>query len=278
MADPPPYRTFFHPTDLRDSSLPAFQHALALTVAARGALTIYHCSAPDEATRKEHWPQVRATLAGWGLTQPGLESETFDGLGVSVTKSETRASDPVVEIERLANRAEAELLVLATHARLGLSRMRHKAVATSSMRALGRPALFFPETARGVIDEAGKVRLERVLIAVDHDPGPAPAMRAVARLIATVGAPAGICREVHVGKTLPLTGRPKTPGWTWERKLLPPGNVDAMVTKEAVDWNADLIAMVSRGPDQLTDLIKGSMLEQILNGSPCPVLAFPAPS
>jgi nucleotide-binding universal stress UspA family protein len=277
MARAIPYRKFFHPTEFSDSCLPAFCHALAVTVAARGDLTIFHSRNPDEPQRKECWPQARATLAQWGMVPPGAEDEALFGLGVTINKLETRSTDPVAEIHRQAVRAESDLMFLGTHARLGWSRIRHKEVATSSMRAVGRPSLFLPGTAKSLVDPGtGKLKLERVLIAVDHDPGPAPAMQAVGRLIATVGAPRGICLELHVGKTLPLTGRPEIPGWTWERKLLPPGNVDAKVTKEAVEWDADLIAMVSRGRDQLTDLLTGTMLDQILNGSPCPVLAVPA--
>ena len=55
-----------------------------------------------------------------------------------------------------------------------------------------------------------------------------------------------------------------------------PGNVNDAVIGHAQDWNADLIAMVSRGRDHLVDMFLGSTLDQILNSSPCPVLAVPA--
>jgi nucleotide-binding universal stress UspA family protein len=277
MATATPYRKFFHPTDFSESCLPAFDHALAVTVAARGALTIFHACDPEETKHLERWPPVEATLAKWGRVAPGANEEAVFALGLTIDKVETRSTDAVAEIHRQSVRSQSDLLFLATHARTGLSRIRHKEVATSSMRAVGLPSLFLPSTAKSLVDPGtGKLKLERVLIAVDHDPGPEPALRAVGRLLATIGAPAGICREVHVGKTFPLTGRPQTPGWTWERMLLPPGNVDAKVTQQAVEWDADLIAMVSRGRDQLADLLLGTMLDQILNGSPCPVLAVPA--
>lgn len=278
MSRPLPYYEFFHPTDFSESCLSAFHHSLALTVAAQGSLTIFHSGYPNEEYRRERWPKARQTLSRWGLLPPGAPREAVAGLGISIKKLQTKSGDPVAGIHKHAEREESELLVLATHARLGLSRILHKEIATSSMRALKRPALLFPGTAKTLVNhDTGRLKLSRVLIAVDHDPEAGPALRAVARLIATAGAAEGVCREVHVGKTPPLNERPEIAGWSWETKVLAPGNVDDTVTREAVEWNADLIALVSRGRDHLVDVFLGSTLDQLLNGSPCPVLAVPAP-
>jgi nucleotide-binding universal stress UspA family protein len=219
---------------------------------------------------------VRQTLSHWGLLPPGAPREAVADLGLTIKKLQTNSSDPVAGIHTHVERQESELLVLGTHARLGLSRILHQEVATASMRAAKRPALFFPGTAKSLVNlDNGRLGLQRVLIAIDHDPGAAPALTAAARLIATAGAANGICREVHVGTTPPLNERLEIPGWTWETKVLPLGNVDDTLTREAQEWDADLIAMVSRGRDHLADLFLGSTLDQILNGSPCPVLAVP---
>lgn len=273
----PPYADFFHPTDFSPACLSAFYHGLAMTMATRGALTIFHSGYPNEGYRQERWPRVRATLAHWGMLEPGAPREAVAELGVRIAKRQTSSSDPVAGIHKHAARLDSELLVLATHARVGLSRVLHKEVAAASMRALHRPGLFFPSTAKSLVDfDTGRLKLERVLVAVDHDPAPAAALRAAARLVATFAASGGVCREVHVGATPPLSERPEISGWTWEMKVLPAGDVDAEVIREATDWDADLIAMVSRGRDHLADLFLGSTLDRVLHGSPCPVLAVPA--
>jgi nucleotide-binding universal stress UspA family protein len=277
MESLPPYFEFFHATDFSEPCLEAFYHALAMTVAARGSLTVFHSGYPTEEYRKERWPRARATLARWGLLADGATSEAVAELGITIKKVQTNAVDPVASIQRHAEREESDLLLMATHARSGLARLFHKEVAAPAMRRSRRPALLFPSTGRRFIDlQSGELKLQRILIACDHDPVADPALLAVGRLIATVGSSGGVCREVHVGRTPPLCRRPHVPGWEWQSELLEGDPEDALV-QLARAWDADLVAMVSRGRDHLADLVLGSTLDRVLAESPCPVLAVPAP-
>ena len=275
MSPAPPYLDFFHPTDFSEPCLMAFYHALAMTVACRGELTVFHSGYPSEPFRQERWPRVRPILTRWGMLAPGATREDVGALGITVKKRQTSGLDTVAGIAKQAVRDESDLLIMATHARSGLARLVHKEIAAPTLRRVQRPALLFPGECRGFLDlETGRPRLERVLIAVDHQPSAEPALRAVARLLATFGPSEGVCREVHVGSTPPLSARPEIPGWSWEQRTVQ-GHPDERLMAEAEEWKADLIALVSRGRDHLVDAFLGSTLDHVLSASACPVLAVP---
>lgn len=253
----------------------AYYHALALTVSGQGSLTVYHSGKRSESYQKDRWPRSRATLARWGRLPHDAPRQAVAELGITLKKLQTPSSDPVAGIRKHAEREACELLVMGTHARGGLARLLHKEIATTAMRKLQRPALLFPPGCRRFIDlETGEVRLRKVMVAVDHDPPAAHALQSVARLISSARAGTGVCREVHVGSTPPLNDRPELPGWTWKSSLLQ-GETPKALVEAAHEWDADLLAMVSRGRDHLVDLVLGSTLDQVLADSPCPVLAVP---
>jgi nucleotide-binding universal stress UspA family protein len=275
---PPPYFELFHPTDFSEPCLEAFYHALAMTVAGKSSLTVFHSGFPSEKYRAERWPRARATLAHWGLLPAGASRDDVAALGITIKKLQTAASDPVDGIFKQAQREECDLLIMATHARSGLARLVHREVATPAMRRLMRPALLFPSAGRRFVDlKTGKLGLSRVLVACAHDPAPEAALLQTARLIATCGQGGGVCREVHVGKTPPLCQRPSIAGWSWESELRQGDPAEAIV-EAAQAWQADLIAMVTRGRDHLSDLVLGSTMDRVLAESKCPVLAVPTSS
>lgn len=254
----------------------AYYHALALTVAGQGSLTVYHSGKTSESYQKDRWPRTRATLARWGMLPHDAPRHAVAQLGICLKKLQKPSNDPVAGIRKYAEREDCELLIMGTHARSGLARLLNTEVATSAMRKLKRPALLFPPACRRFVDlDTGQLRLNRVMVAVDHSPVGAPALEGVARLIACAGVREGTCREIHVGTTPPLNDRPEIAGWNWESSLLQ-GEINKSIVDAARNWEADLLALVSRGRDHLADLVLGSTLDQVLAESPCPILAVPA--
>ncbi len=59
------------------------------------------------------------------------------------------------------------------------------------------------------------------------------------------------------------------------RKVVEPGQPDATVVHWAENENVDLMVMSSHGRSGLSRVLMGSVTEQILRRSPCPVLVVP---
>ncbi|MDH3443673.1 MAG: universal stress protein [Deltaproteobacteria bacterium] len=59
------------------------------------------------------------------------------------------------------------------------------------------------------------------------------------------------------------------------RKVVEPGQPDATVVHWAENENIDLMVMSSHGRSGLSRVLMGSVTEQILRRSPCPVLVVP---
>lgn len=67
---------------------------------------------------------------------------------------------------------------------------------------------------------------------------------------------------------------PEDPSWSWNR-VHKRGEVIDEIIKEANRLSADLIAMMTEGHNGFLDALRGSVTEQVLRQSPCPVLAVP---
>ncbi|MFM8273309.1 MAG: universal stress protein [Gemmata sp.] len=134
-----PIRTILHPTDYSERSRAALDLACALARDFGAELIICHVSPP---------PLVPA---GEGLTAdfPTGESELMAARLRQVSPAgprqrvthELRRGDPASEIVRLAGEAKADLIVLGTHGRGGLTRVLMGSVAEGVMRTAPCPVV-----------------------------------------------------------------------------------------------------------------------------------------
>lgn len=265
------------PTDLSEHNLVGFHHALRLALAARSRLAMIHVSRQRHAVVWEDFPSLRATLERWGWVVPGASKSDVVALGIEVDKRLKEHDDPVTAVLDYLRQHPAELLVLVTEQRKGSSWL-----GESRAEPIGRtaqcPTLFLPAMSAGfVAAETGKVKLQRVLVPVDHAPTPATALLFVERFLTLLEAADAEVRLVHAGSQFPegLSGRAS--GLSWERKLLEGPSVD-MVLKEADTWGADLIVMATQGRQGFLDALRGSTTEQVLRKASCGVLAVPVDS
>jgi nucleotide-binding universal stress UspA family protein len=137
--------------------------------------------------------------------------------------------------------------------------------------------LFVPNASRGFVSfQDGELTLRKILIPVDHKPCPQAAIQFATRAAKLMGDDLVDITLVHVGDAgeMPDIDLPEDSSWSW-KKLHRRGDVVDEIIKVANEISADLIAMVTAGHEGILDTLRGSISEQVLRHSPCPVLAVP---
>jgi nucleotide-binding universal stress UspA family protein len=146
-----PVRTILHPTDFSPNSQYALHVAAALARDYDAELIVMHVHAIPVALYGEAGvapvPDTRASEAA--------ELESIDIPGVRVTHVMTEG-EPVGEILRVADERHADLIVMGTHGRRGLTRLVMGSVAELVVRRATCPVL----TVRTPVPEAAAVRTE----------------------------------------------------------------------------------------------------------------------
>jgi len=269
-----------HPSDLSEHSEHAFQHALALALRARSGLTVLHVT--DLKPGPDDWaafPSVRSTLEHWGKLPPQSPAEAVADLGVRINKVNIWSGDdtlaPIVQhISRHGN----DLIVLATEGRSGLPRWLQPSLAESIARSARMPALFVPARSHGFVDSrSGDLQLQRILVPMDFEPTPTAALSAVLQLAHLLkGEPAPEATLLHIGDgPAPMSVLPDAKAVRWRIEQGKGAVVEAILDR-AEELKANLIVMTTQGQQGFLDALRGSITEQVLHHSPCPVLAIPA--
>src|SRR6185369_11273745 len=130
-----------HPTDFSEGSKVAFYHALKAALLAKSKLTLLNVS-PDASARWSDFPGVRETLEMWGLLPEGSPKSAVAGLGIDVRKEIMQKKDPVDAVVNYLQHFPAEMIVLATHQRRGVSRWLTGSVAEPIARRATEMTLF----------------------------------------------------------------------------------------------------------------------------------------
>jgi nucleotide-binding universal stress UspA family protein len=137
--------------------------------------------------------------------------------------------------------------------------------------------LFVPQSGTGFVSPAtGAVRLRRILIPVDHKPRAQAALDEAFLLASAFDRRGIVFKLLHVGTRtgMPTLCLPQRSGWRWEESLVAGDPVDR-ISKEAVNWSADLVVMATQGHTDFLDALRGSTTERVLRKVHCPVLAVP---
>ncbi len=274
----PPFRlrSVFHPTDFSPASEVAFAHALKLALDAKAELRIMHIG--QAKPQWDKFPQVRETLARWGLLPPGSAKTAVGKLGLQVEKVQYRGGNPVTPILRYLERKPADLIVLATHQRQGFARWMHDAVAEPVVRQSGVMTLFVPPSSTGFVSmENGHVSLRQVVMPVSQVPHPRLVLHAVIGLSQLVNVSDVSCVVLHVGtrEGMPALPLPPNSGWTWTESVQQ-GDIVEQILERANERSANLIAMATHGHKGFLDALRGSTTERVVREARCPVLAIPA--
>ncbi len=273
-----PITSVFHPTDFSRGNHGAFVHALRIALAAKCDLALLHAEANRDEGGWDDFPSIRESLTRWGVIPPDAPHSAVNDLGVRVTKGQKVNPDPVEAIGKYVSEHLPDLVVLSTHQRQGLSRLRRPAVAEQIARMARVRTLFVPRRVPGfVAEDSGEIRLRRILIPVDHDPRPAAAVGAAASLANVLGITELHFTFLYVGPESqhPSAFLPEHSGWQRE-VVCEDGDVVGTILDVSDEREVDLIVMATHGHDGFVDALRGSTTERVLRGAKCPVLAVPA--
>lgn len=275
-----PVFRILHATDLAPTSEIAFVHAVKLALTAHAELDVLHVSPRSDPPDRVEFPGIGDTLRRWGLRVEKDGAGPGRGEGLRVGKIVAIDRDPVHAAVEYVQEHPTELVVLATAQRQGLDRWFYKATAEPLARESGAMTLFLPRRARGfVAAESGRVTLDRILVPVDHSPGPQAAVDAAHALLAGLGCSGALGRLLYVGEPGPMPDvRPSVPppsSWDW---VVKPGDPVDEIVAIADSWAADLLVMTTQGHAGIADALRGSTTERVLRRVACPVLAVPAGS
>jgi nucleotide-binding universal stress UspA family protein len=273
-------RRIFYPTDLSKESEVAFAHALKLALAYRAELRMMHIESKPGAASWDKFPHVRDTLAEWGLLPPGSDRQAVAALGLRIDKVLAPGSNPARAILEFLDNRPADLLVLSTHqAGSGIAGWHRGGIAEPLARHARMLTLFVPTLIDGFVSRKdGVVQLQRVLIPMDREPDPRPAIEAVADIGRALGCRTMAVTLVYVGAEadMPQVTVPIQDGWTWN-SVARPGDPVEQILRVATEQPADLIAMTTQGHQGFLDALRGSTTERVLRAARCPVLAVPVP-
>jgi nucleotide-binding universal stress UspA family protein len=265
-----------HPTDFSEASRNAFDHALAIALAGEAFFTIFHAGGSEDTWTD--YPSVRSTLGRWALLDPGSpRSAVFEKLRIRVEKVHAGGMKPLPSVLGYLERHPTDLIVLATEGREGLPRWIRPSVAERIAQRSATMTLFVPSSARAFVsDDTGDVSLQKILVPVDRDPNPRHGLEWAVRAATMAPSPVEIIL-FHVGSaaTMPALDPPEAAGVTWTN-VLEHDDVVGGIVQAARNHSADLIVMPTAGEEGILDALRGSVTEQVLRRSPCPVLAVPA--
>lgn len=151
-----PFGNVLCAVDFSAASMAAVRHALSLATKSKGRITLVHVvegiSGTAIARLTSHFrvPEYRALQArdAWRRLQETipLEERTSGRIHVRVV-----TGDPAVEIGRIADDVNADLIVVGVTSRSAMGRRVFGSTATRVIRTAGRPVLAVPETIRPAV-------------------------------------------------------------------------------------------------------------------------------
>ncbi len=260
-----------HPTDFTEASAEAFAHALRLALEFRCRLNIVHIRPQSGEKEWSFFPQVRETLARWGLLPKDAAKTEVEGkLGLKVRKIEIERSDALQGVSDFLISHRPDLVVMATHGAQGLNRWLTGSVSEGIALKTRIPSLLLGPKARPFVDsKTGGMHLENVVVPVARDPSPERALRFMHGLL---GRSPASRTYIHVGDK-PFALADET-GERLDVALLRGPVVETIVTA-ANTHLADMLVMPTAGQQGFIDALRGSTTEQVVQRAPCPVLALP---
>jgi nucleotide-binding universal stress UspA family protein len=179
-----------------------------------------------------------------------------------------------------AKAESVEIIVMGTEGRTGWDRLRLGSTAHSVFSQAPCPVLAVHGGLAGdAAHHPARVKLERLLAATDFSPGAARALQAVSELARPAGAK---LRVVHIAgedtdekdgerQLEVLTERLRRQGLEVEGMCLAGEPVETILSQAAA-WEADLIAVGTKGRRGLPRLVLGSVAEGVVRRAGCPVL------
>ncbi len=287
------FRTMLFAADFSEASKEAFQLASAIANENKTRIFVLHVPEPPMIVG-----ELGAPVPLYGLNQPEIDA-LKERLRTDYTPNHpvdveyrVREGLPVDEILAVANESGADLIVMGTHGRRGLSRLLAGSVAEAVIRQAACPVLALRQSER----PGGRSAEPVILHPTDFSERSASALwvaRALARdwgarlvllhvtpaVAVYEGAMVGdealaACREDLDAMRLGLEGTELK--YPVETQLLQ-GDAAEEIDRVATDLGAHLIVMGTHGRTGLGRVLMGSVAESVIRRSPCPVLTLKGP-
>ena len=265
----------------------AFERALALSRLHGAELTVLHAVPADQPFR---WrAQERVALVA-------ELRKAAEAAGVRLTVR-VQHGDPAALVALHAQAREADLVVVGTHRRFGIGRLREGSVAERVMLQAAVPLLIVP-AAEDAAASSGP--LDRILVAVGFD---AAAQRAIDHAVAVAGEKGSQVTVVHV---VPGTSRPvlrhayragaveyqqqlvsdawnrlqhlmsRSPAASRVRARVTTGEPSAEIVRVADEIDAHVIVAGVARRSALSRAVLGDTVRRLIRAAGRPVLAVPA--
>lgn len=202
----------------------------------------------------------------------------FNELGMRVKKVEIPSRFPVLAMLNYLDHEPCDLLVLATEGREGIARWLRDSVGEALARSSHTMTLFVPaEAERGLVSLAdGDLSLNSVLVPVDHNPNPRPAVEFARRVAEVIGDAVVPITLLHVGDQDDGPDLDVSDGDRWAFEgLHRSGDPVEQILDVATRTAANLIVTSTSGHHGVLDALRGGTTEHVLRQARCPVLAVP---
>lgn len=277
-------REVLFPSDLSPACERAFEHARFLAERLEATLTLYHAvEVPDPSYA--HWAFAHGHEIWCRAEEAAREAleRRAQGLGVSHTVLVERQASAGRALIELIRRTQPDLVVMATHGRVGLSHVLLGSVTERIVRDAFRPVLCVREASCGAA-----LGYRRVLLPTDLSLASRLAFPLCALFARTFGAEILALHVTPPSSAVSLSGVPAPVaapdprvvrefcqpdfGELPVRAVVESGTVWERICRRAEHEQADLIVMSTRGHDSLSDRILGSHTERVVRHAPCPVL------
>jgi len=255
-------RTIAFTTALDPAERPALATAAALAVACGAKLVTVHATS-GSAPRAE-LPHPEDLARGWGHT---IVSDAF---------VHTCCDDVTDTLLDALRRVAPDLVVAGTHQRGSVSQLLSGSVAESVARNVTVPTLVVPLEGRGLADvSSGALDLRRIVVAAGDDEATRTGLRAADWLVRATGSPRAEAFLMHVEDGSPTPTLDATHGSLRISRQTLKGALEAEIERAALELDACLVVMATRGHDGVLDTLLGSHTERDLRAVRRPILIVP---
>ena len=213
-----------------------------------------------------------------------------------VTTSTQFREGPIVdEIEQAAADAEADLIVLTTHGRGGLSRVWLGSVTDALLRRATRPVLITRTARKWSLITANEPVFPRIIVALDGSPNSERALADTLRLVGdspghlvlvrAEDAAVASLTNTWVAETIralqadylePIAATHRTRSLQITTRAIVQSDAARAILDVAKEENAFLIAVATHGRTGFRRALLGSVADKVIRGASVPVLVCPA--
>lgn len=268
------------PTDFQQPARRAFSYGIALTRLLGARMEILHViKTPSDRSGPPPDSRYLNPLKTAALLELGRLARLAQEAGAQVEPC-LQYGVPDACILQHANKAHVEIIVMGTEGRSGWDRLRLGSTAHTVVCQAPCPVLAVHGGLAGdVVRHPARVKLERLLAATDFSPHADEALQAVAALarltqakVCVVHAMSQVTAKKDGQRKLNVLMEGLRRQGSEVEGVCIHGEPVETILSQAARWEADVIAVGTRGRRGLSRLVLGSVAEGVLRRAGCPVL------